>query len=89
MVYLVSYDLNKSGQNYDGLYSAIKELGSYCHCLDSSWLVETNLNSGQISTFLRQRIDDNDNILIIRVMKDYQGWLPKEFWDWLDGANFS
>ena len=89
MVYLVTYDLNKVGQDYNNLYNAIKDIGSYYHCLDSTWLVETDLTSEQISSYLRQQIDYNDHILIIKVMKDYQGWLPKDFWNWLDDANFS
>ena len=36
MVYSITYDLNKNGQNYDDLYKTIKSLGEYCHYLDST-----------------------------------------------------
>ncbi|MDQ1090433.1 hypothetical protein QE390_005037 [Siphonobacter sp. SORGH_AS 1065] len=32
----VSYDLNKAGQNYEGLWAAIKETGEYSHIMDST-----------------------------------------------------
>jgi len=89
MVYLITYDLNKTGQDYNSLYEAIKKLGSWWHGLDSNWLIQTNLSSSQISGILNQTIDTNDRLLIIRVMKDYQGWLTQEAWNWLNNANFS
>ena len=89
MVYLITYDLNKIGQNYDELYKAIKNLGSWWHYLDSNWLVETDNSSNNISEILRNEIDNNDNLLVIKVTKDYAGWLPQEAWDWLAKANYA
>ena len=36
---LIGYDLNRPGQNYDDLFDEIKNLGTWWHCLDSTWLV--------------------------------------------------
>ena len=36
---LIGYDLTRPGQNYPGLIEGIKELGSWWHCLDSTWLL--------------------------------------------------
>jgi hypothetical protein len=88
MVYLITYDLNKTGQNYNGLYEAIKKLGSWWHYLDSNWLVETDFNAAQISNLLNAQIDQNDSLLVIRVLKDYNGWLTQDAWDWINNANF-
>lgn len=88
MVYLITYDLNKTGQNYSGLYETIKELGSWWHYLDSNWLVETDLDATQISNFLKPQIDQNDSLLIIRVAEDYDGWLTQDAWNWIKNANF-
>jgi hypothetical protein len=91
MVYLITYDLNKIGQNYDGLYKAIKNLGSsWWHYLDSIWLVEiSNSSADQISDILIKEIDKNDYILVVRVLEDYGGWLKKEAWDWIKDADFN
>lgn len=92
MVYLITYDLNKAGQNYDGLYKAIIALGgpSKCwHYLDSNWLVETSYSTSQISEKLLKETDKNDHLLVVRVLKDYHGWLPKDAWDWISNANFN
>lgn len=82
-VYLISYDLNKPGQDYSSLYEAIKNLGAWWHYLDSTWLVDTSLTSSQISNHLNSIIDKNDCLLIIRVTNDYAGWLPEKAWAWL------
>ena len=83
MVFNISYDLNKPCQDYEELYEAIKELGSWWHYLDSTWLVSTNLNASQIFSKLKEHIDANDNILVISVGNDYSGWLPKKAWEWI------
>lgn len=84
MIYSINYDLNKPGQDYAKLHEAIKDLGASWHYLDSTWLVDTNLNADQIWNRLSQHVDKNDFILIIGVTRDYTGWLPKDAWEWLN-----
>jgi hypothetical protein len=88
MVYLITYDLNKTGKNYNGLYEEIKKIGKWWHYLDSNWLVDTNSSTNQISDALKTQIDADDNLLVIRVTKDYAGWLPKDAWEWLNQINY-
>lgn len=83
MVYQISYDLRKPGQDYSDLHEAIKALGSWWHYLESSWLVDTHLNAAQIFDRLNGHIDQNDLMLIIGVTNDYAGWLPKDAWEWI------
>lgn len=84
--YLITYDLkNKSIKSYEPLYTAIKSVGPWWHYLDSTWIVKTNLNSGQIWTNLGKHILTNDHILIIRIdTSDKWGWLPQDAWNWLN-----
>jgi len=82
-IYAISYDLKKPGQNYDDLYEELKSFGGYWHYLDSIWLVSTDLSADQMSERMKIHTDANDFFLIIRVVADYQGWLPKEAWDWI------
>lgn len=34
-VYSISYDLNKSGQNYDGLIKELRKFDGWCHPMKS------------------------------------------------------
>ena len=84
--YLITYDLkNKNIVNYENLYVAIKEIGSWWHYLDSTWIVKTNLNSQQIWNILGQHLCTNDNILVVKIDNfDKWGWLPQDAWNWLN-----
>ncbi|MGG7059874.1 hypothetical protein ACQPUZ_16535 [Clostridium tertium] len=88
MVYLVSYDLNKSGQNYSKLYETLKSFPSWCHYLDSTWMIESFTDSQTIYNKLKSCLDSNDYILVIKVTRDYYGWLPMEAWNWLSTKNY-
>ena len=88
MVLLISYDLNKPGQDYSSLYDELKSYGTWWHHLDSTWLIQTNETPSQCSDRLKKHMDDNDNLLVIEVCKNYQGWLPEKAWDWLRERNY-
>lgn len=62
--FMIGYDLNRPGQNYNELFEAIKALGLWWHCLDSTWIVKSNLTSVQIRDKLAAHIDLNDSLLV-------------------------
>ena len=70
--YMIGYDLNKAGKNYSELIDAIKALADgYWHNLDSTWLVNSNLDASQIIDKLTPKIDSDDEILVIAVADDW------------------
>jgi hypothetical protein len=82
-VYCVSYDLNKSGQNYNALYDEIKRSPGWIHALDSLWFISTNENATEVSARIKRVVDQNDNYIVIQLIGNYNGWLPQNVWDWL------
>lgn len=86
MVYLVTYDLNKPGKDYTGLYQAIKDAsdGNWWHYLDSTWLIRTQSSSANaVFQKIQPHLDSNDRCLVIEVTRNYQGWLDKDAWDYI------
>ena len=66
--YMIGYDLNKPGQDYDDLIDAIKNIGSnWWHCLDSTWIVVTDKSAVTIRDQLSPHIDRNDELLVARL----------------------
>jgi hypothetical protein len=63
-VQIISYDLRKPGQDYTGLFDGIKALGSWWHCLESVWLVNTPLAGAQVRDALRGHLDANDSLMV-------------------------
>ncbi len=84
MIHLITYDLKRPGQEYAAMCKAITECGSWWHYLDSTWLVHSALNATQIWNHIAPHVDPNDRVLVIGVTADYQGWLTKDAWDWIN-----
>lgn len=85
MIYAINYDLKRPGQNYAALHEAIKRCGDWWHVLDSTWLIDTTLSANGIRDRLAPYVDKSDFCLVIGVTRDYQGWLPQQGWDWING----
>lgn len=66
-VYVVSYDLNRPGQDYQDLHEAIKACGSWWHCLDSTWMVSSQMAAIDIANRLWPTMDQNDKLLVTPV----------------------
>lgn len=65
---LISYDLHKLGQRYTGLRDLIKRtFPGYWACLDSTFIVRTNMTCGQVRDVCASQLDANDSLLVIEV----------------------
>jgi len=81
--YIVTYDLNKIGQDYDGLIKAIKNY-QFAYPLKSAWFIKTNQSATEVSKNLRQYIDENDRLFIGEINYNRDGWLDKQYWNFLN-----
>lgn len=84
MIYSINYDLKQPGRDYAGLYNAIKSCGPWWHYLGSTWLIDSHLDAKGIWRRIGEHFDRNDRALVIGVTKDYEGWLPKDAWEWIN-----
>ena len=91
MVCMITYDLNKQGQDYENVIQAIKDAstGVWCTYWKSSYLIKTNLTVQQVSDKITPHLDGNDSLLVIEVKENYQGWLSKEQWNYIKESIFS
>lgn len=61
----IAYDLNSPGQNYDGVYEAIKSLGRYFRFQESLWYVNTDYSPEQAYTIVWGVMDPTDRLAVI------------------------
>lgn len=61
---IITYDLNKSGKNYDELYAYIKSFAQWAHINQSVWFVKTNKSCVDIVGDMRNILDSDDNIFV-------------------------
>jgi hypothetical protein len=63
MLYLVTYDLMKPGQNYDSLISTLRALRA-TRVLLSTWVLRSNKTAGALRDEFKAHIDQNDRVLV-------------------------
>lgn len=74
-MYMIGYDLNKAGKNYDGLIKRIKELSTnWWHHLDSTWIIASNHTSVGLRDALKAHIDSDDELLVVALAKNDAAW---------------
>ncbi|MDT8427242.1 MAG: hypothetical protein RQ757_00580 [Pseudomonadales bacterium] len=82
-VYQVSYDLRKQ-RNYESLYERLQSYGTYCHALESTWVIASNQTAAQIRDQLSLVMDADDGLLVTRLQGE-AAWLGlgQRITDWL------
>lgn len=63
--YIIGYDLNRPGQDYTDLITAIKTYRSWWHHLDSTWIIKTDETAEQVRDKLSAHIDNTDELLVV------------------------
>jgi hypothetical protein len=64
--FLISYDLDKPGQNYDKLIARLKVHGAV-RVLFSQWALSTAWTAEQLANDLHAYTDSNDRILVVEI----------------------
>lgn len=89
MHYLITYEIKPASRRStsevrEKLEETITSLGSWWHYLSDTWIVNTNMTVDQIASAIGQHLSEQDYLLVIAIRPPYQGWLPKEAWDWMN-----
>lgn len=91
MTYLITYDLNDPGQNYEDVIQAIKDAstGVWCSYWKSSYLIRSDFQTAQeVFNKIEPFLDKNDKCLVIEVKNNKQGWLTKKQWEYINNSIF-
>lgn len=91
MVYLIAYDLNGAGKDYEAIERAIKVVskGKGVRCLRSTWIIQSDLTSSDdISSLIRDAVDFNDDFVVVKVAEHPHGRLPKNALDFIKSLRF-
>lgn len=89
-VYLVTWDLNNEKPNYaEARKQFIDRLERYENTkdsrLDSIRFISTNLTADRLSEDLRKKLDENDRIIVTKLVSgNHQGWLDEKVWEWIN-----
>ncbi len=89
--YLITYDLNKEGQDYKDVIKSIKDssTGHWCSYWKSSYLIKSDLTANEIQENIKPYLDKNDRLIIVEAKDtNYQGWLTKKQWNYIKNNIF-
>lgn len=88
-VLVVSYELKSKTKDYDPFYKALMETADgWCHYIDNLWIVNTHLTANDFAKKLYPHMVDTDHLFVGKLTGEYQGWLPKEGWEWIGERDF-
>ncbi len=74
-IYVIGYDLHPTkGETYGELIEAIKGLGNWWPCLDSTWLVKANATPVNIVNSLRKHLKSDDQLLVVAYAPPNSAW---------------
>jgi hypothetical protein len=83
MILIVTYDLKGPAGSYEEFFEVLKAYDSWSHYLRSTWLISTDKTPAEVFEELRSFIREGDRLLIARLSKERQGFLPRKAWDWI------
>ena len=79
----INYDLRSPGQDYQGLYNAIKSYGAWCQMLESCWLIDTQASASVVRDHLMGEVDTNDEIFVARLIQEWATNFSDQTTEWL------
>lgn len=86
-VLLITHALNDQNKDYGPFFATLKNnCEHWWHYFPTTWIVSTSLYGvNEYAHLLYPHMLKTDHLLIVRLTREHQGWLPKEAWDWLNG----
>ena len=82
-ILLVTYDLNKPGQDYKDFIEAFKKY-EWARLSESSYAIETTKSPETIYNELVPHIDKDDRVYIITLTRPLWYWGSKKVNEWLE-----
>lgn len=72
-LHVVSYDLDRPGQDYSGLTRRLEQLGAK-RILFSQWMLKSEMTAVELRDDLNRSMDPNDMLLVIDATSAPMAW---------------
>lgn len=81
--FIVTYDLNQTGQNYACLTAKLRAL-PHCHAQGSVWFVQWTGTPSTLRDHLKSCLDQNDKLFVDLVSNSWAGYNMPVCGKWLN-----
>lgn len=89
--YILTYDKNEKigTSDFHTTLTEAKGIETWWHYLESTYIliVKDNISATNITDFITKVVPDNYFFVCELNLKNHNGWLPKEAWDWINEQN--
>jgi hypothetical protein len=89
--YIINFDKGGVLDNFDykkfhDTITTAKGIINWWHYLESSYIIitENNITATNVSDFVGQHMKNKHFLVAELNLKNHNGWLPKEAWDWIN-----
>jgi hypothetical protein len=86
---LVTFSLRNPNRDYSQFFVALRGNAlQWWHFIEQTAIVFTHLDVQGYTNVLLPHMENTDSVLVVKVSPhQFQGWLPKEAWNWLNGVS--
>lgn len=84
MILFVTYNQTGQATGNSEFFKALQAQGPWWHYINTTWLIDTQKTPQQVFDALRPMLGTNDRLLVGELGNRYQGWLPKDAWEWIN-----
>lgn len=83
---LVTFSLRNSQKDYSQFFVALRGNAlQWWHFIEQTCIVTTLHDVNAYTKLLIPHIEKTDSLLVTKIVPhEFQGWLPKDAWDWLN-----
>ena len=88
-VYLITFKLSNPAANPVPLVEAIKRIANgWMFYIPTSIFINSSESANAIAAKITPFVGSQDYLIIVRITKEHQGWMPKAAWDWLNERTY-
>jgi hypothetical protein len=88
-VLLITHALNDQNKDYTPFFDALKGNCNYWwHYFDATWIVSTHHSAHEYANLLYPHMNTTDHLLVVKITREHQGWLPIKAWEWLNEREY-
>jgi hypothetical protein len=89
--YIINFDKGGVFDSFDykqfhDTITTAKGIINWWHYIESSYIIitENNINATHVSSFVGKHMKNKHFFVAELNLKNHNGWLPKEAWDWIN-----
>lgn len=93
MIHVLAYDLKQphdTAEDYERVIGTIKsDFQSWCHIEQSVWLIDTDMDAGQVRDHMKPVLHEEDVLFVARLQGNWASWnFGEKRNEWLKNRTF-